>query len=65
MKMDGKMKSTLQKIKTEKWKKNKNIDRNKILEIELVKTKQSNKPDKIQNASKDLNKIQVVDKSLH
>ena len=57
IKMDDKMKSLLNTIKYEKKKKNKNIDKIKELEIELVKIKYSNKPDKLQSASKELNKI--------
>ena len=59
------MKSILKKIKTEKENKNKNFVKIKDLEKELVEIKCSNNPGKLQNASKELNKIQVVDKKLH
>ena len=61
--MDEELKSLLNKKEAEK--KKKNYDKVKGLEIELVKIKSSNKPDKLQNALKELNKIQVVDKKLH
>ena len=57
------MKSLLSKIKSEK--KNKNFDKVKNLEIELVEIKYSNKPDKLQNALKKLNKTHIFDKKLH
>ena len=55
----------LNKIKTEKKKKNRNDDKNKQSEIELVKRKFAHNPDKIQNALKELNKVRVVNKTLH
>ena len=64
-KMDDRMKSFLNKIKTEKKKKNKTFDKIKELEIELVKIKYTNNPDKLQSELKKLNKIQVVNKKLH
>ena len=63
IKMDDKMKTLLNGIKYEKKKKNKNIDKIKELEIELVKIKYSNKPNKLQSALKELNKIEVINKN--
>ena len=57
------MKSVLNKIKTEK--KKKNLDKIKQLEIIFVKGIYANNPDKLQNVLKELNKIQVVNKNLH
>ena len=54
------MKSLLNKIRTEKRKKN-NFDKIK----ELVKIKYSNNPNKLQSELKELNKIQAIDKNLH
>ena len=54
-KMNDNMRLLLNKIKSEKKKKNKNIDKIKQLEILLVNIKYANDP----------NKIQVVDKNLH
>ena len=65
IKIDDKLKSLLNKIKTEKKKKNKNIDRIKAIEIELVKIKYANNPNKLQSELKELNKIHVIDKNLH
>ena len=59
------MKLLFNKIKTEKKKKNKNLDKIKQLEIELVKIKYANNPKKLQSELKELNKIQVFDKNLH
>ena len=59
------MRVLLNKIKSEKKKKNKNIDKIKQLEILLVNIKYANNPDKLQSALKELNKIQVIDKNLH
>ena len=59
------MKLLLNKIKSEKKKKNKNIDKIKQLEIPLVRIKYADKPDKLQSALKELNNIQVIDKNLH
>ena len=61
--MDDKMKSILNKIKTEK--KNKNIDKKKNLEIEQVKIKYADKQNKLEKALKELNKIENTDKILH
>ena len=46
------MKALLNKIKTEKKKRNKSIDKIKNLEIFIVKTKYSNPPNKLQSALK-------------
>ena len=59
------MKTFLNKIKTEKKKNNKNIDKIKQLEIELVRVKYANNLKKLQSELKDKNKIQVIDKNLH
>ena len=59
-KLDDKMKSLLNKIKTEKKKKNKNFDKIEELEIELVKIKYDKNPKNLQSELKDLNKVQVV-----
>ena len=51
IKMDDEMNSFLNKIKNEKSKrKNKNYDKIKNLEIELVKIKYANNPNKLQSA---------------
>ena len=64
IKIDDKLKTLLNEIKSQK-KKKKNIDKIKELEIELLKIKYSNKPDKLENALKELNKIEVIHKNLH
>ena len=63
--MSNDMKSILNKIKSEKKKKNKNFNKIKQLEILLVNIKYANDPKKLNNALKELNKIQVIDKNLH
>ena len=63
IKMDDKMKSILNSIKSEK--KKKHIDKIKELEIELVKIKYCNNPNKVQIVLKELNIIQFVDENLH
>ena len=63
-KMGDTMKILSNKIKSEKEKKNKNIDKSKEFESELVKTKYVNNHNELQSAMKDLNKIQVVVKTL-
>ena len=63
--MNGTMRSFLNKIKTKKKKKIKKNDKIKQLENELVKIKNAVNPEKLQNALKELYKIQVVDKNLH
>ena len=64
-KMNDDMKLLLNKIKSEKKTKNKNLDKIKQLEILLVINKYANDPNKLQSALKELNKIQVIDKNLH
>ena len=59
------MKLLLNKIKSEKKKKNKSLDKIEQLEILLVRIKYADKPDKLESALKKLNKIQVFDKKLH
>ena len=61
--MDDKIKTLLNKIKSER--KNKNDDKIKSLEIELVKIKYANNPNKLQSKLKVLKKIHVVQKNLH
>ena len=63
--MNNDMKLILNKIKSEKKKKNKNFDKINQLEILLVNIKYANDPKKLERALKDLNKIQVIDKNLH
>ena len=64
-KINDDMKSILNKIKSEKKKNNKNVDKIKELETLLVRTKYADKPDKLESALRELNKIHVIDKSLH
>ena len=64
-KLNDDMKLLLNKIKSEKRKKNKNLDKIKELEILLVNIKYANNSNKLQSALKELNKIQVVNKNLH
>ena len=59
------MKLLLNKIKTEKKKKNKKFDKIKQLEILLVRIKYADNPNKLQSALRELNKIQVIGKNLH
>ena len=59
------MKLLLNRIKSEKQKKNKNIDKIKQLEILLVNIKYANDANKLQSEIKELNKVQVVNKNLH
>ena len=59
------MKLLLNKIKSEKKKKNKDFDKIKKLEILLVNIKYANDPNKLQSELKELNKIQVDNKNLH
>ena len=61
--IDNIMKLLLNKIKSEK--KKKNNDEIKNLEKELVKIKKAKNPNKLQSELKELNKIQVVNKNLH
>ena len=64
-KIDDNMKLLLNKIKSEKKKKNKNLIGIKQLELLLVNIKYANNPNKLESALKELNKIQVVNKNLH
>ena len=64
-KISNDMKLLLNKIKSEKKKKYKNIDKIKQLEILLVQINYADKPDKLENALKELNKIEVIDKNSH
>ena len=64
-KIDDQIKLLLNKIKSEKKKTNKNLKKIKQLEILLVNIKYANKPNKLQSALKELNKIQVFNKNLH
>ena len=41
------------------------IDKIKEVEIELIKLKYTNNPDKLQSEFKELNKFQIVNKDLH
>ena len=63
--MSNDMKLLLNKIKSEKKKKKKNLDKIRQLEILLVNIKYANNPNKLQSELKQLNKIQVIDKNLH
>ena len=64
-KISNDMKLLLNKIKSEKKNKNKKFDKIKQLEILLVRINYTDKPNKLQSALKELNKIQVIDKNLH
>ena len=59
------MKILFKKIKSEKKKKNKNIDKIKPLEIELSKIKYANNPNKLLSQLKEFKKIHVVNKKLY
>ena len=59
------MKSLINEIKSEKKKNYRINDEIKNLEIELVKIKYADKPDKLQSALKELSKIEVNNKNLH
>ena len=63
-KIDDNIKFLLNKIKTEKEKKNKSLDKIKQLEKLIVNIKYDNDPNKLENALKELNKVQVVNKNL-
>ena len=63
IKIDEKMKSVLNKIRTQM--KNENFVKNKELEIELVKIKYAKNPNKLQSDLKELNKNHVFNKNLH
>ena len=64
-KLNDDVKLLINKINSEKKKKNKNLDKIKQLEILLVNIKYANDPNKLQSELKELNKIQVVNKNLH
>ena len=64
-KISNDMNLLLNKIKSEKKKKNKNFNKIKQLEILLLNIKYANDPNKLENALKELNKIEVIDKNLH
>ena len=63
-KINDDMKLLLNKIKSEKKNKNKNFDKISQLEILLVRIKYADKPDKLESALKELNKIQVIDEKF-
>ena len=54
------IKLLFKKIKTEKKKENKNFDKIKQLGILLIRNKYADKPYKLENALRELNKIQVI-----
>ena len=64
-KISDDMKLLLNKIKSEKKKKNRNFNKIKQLEILLVRIKYADNLNKLENALKELNKIHVVNKNLH
>ena len=64
-KINKDMKLKLNKKKSEKKKKYKNLDKIKQLEFLLVRIRYADKPDKLDSALKEINKIQVIDKKLH
>ena len=64
-KMNDDMKLLINKIKSEKKKKYETFDKIKQLEILLVRIQYADKPDKLESALKELNKIQVINKKLH
>ena len=64
-KINDDMKLLLNKIKSEMKKKNKILIKIKQLEILLVKIKYGDNRNKLENALKDFNKVQVVNKNLH
>ena len=63
--MSNDMKFLLNKIKSEKKKRNRNIDKINQLEILLVNIKYANDSKRLEKALKELDKIQVIDKNLH
>ena len=65
IKMNIDTKLLLNKIKSEKRKRNKYLHKIKQLKILLVNIKYANDANKLQSALKELNKIQVVNKNLH
>ena len=64
-KIDDNMKLLLNEIKSEKKKKNKNLDKIKQLETLLINIKYANNPNKLQSELKELNKIHIINKNLH
>ena len=64
-KLNDDKKILLNKVKSKKKKKNENFDEIKQSEILLVRNMYSNDPNKLENALKELNKIQVFNKNLH
>ena len=64
-KINNDMKLLFNKIKSEKKKKYKNFEKSKQLEILLVRIKNADNPKKLENALKELNKFQVINKNLH
>ena len=64
-KLNDDMKILLNKIKSEKRKRIKFLNKIKQLEILLINIKYANDPNKLQSELKELNKIQVVNKNLH
>ena len=64
-KLSSDEKIILNKIKSEKKKKNKIFNKIKQLKILLVNIRYANDPKKLENALKELNKIEVIDKNLH
>ena len=63
--MGDDVKLLLNKIKSEKRKRNNNLDKIKELEKLLVKIKHADNPNKLQSELKELNKFQVVNENLH
>ena len=59
------MKTSTDKIKSEKKRKNKIFDKIKQLETELVKIKYAKNPNKLQSELKELKKVHAVIKKLH
>ena len=62
-KINDDVKLLLNKIEAEK--KIRNFDKIKELEILLFRIKYADKPDKLEIALKELNKIEVIEKNLH
>ena len=64
-KIDDNLKLLLNKIKSGKKRRNKNLNEIKEIEILLFNIKYANNPSKLHSALRELNKIQVVNKNLH
>ena len=64
-KINDDMKLLLNKIKSEEKKKYKNLDKIKQLKFLLVRIKYADKPNKLESALRELNRIQVFDRNLH